>query len=290
MDETTKEIGGQFQLTRRATLSIGASLIVMHGRPLYAQADEAYRALLPVFEGAIKVRDYAIDIPLSEIDYAVIGFIELDYYSRREALSKSLETGIFSSSVSAKSYIASIPELFQNGDSYEYDDEELASQRVVVDLLEENGVPITPPQEFVTPVNIPAIPPYEDQVEHDLSGDLIVVFDIFLETLGISLGEESLIEALVDSDRELKSRFEKLVGAITSKDWREVVGLVEAIFKLFVASSVWAKVKGTALKKLSWRLAFKAVPVVGWLYCGAAFVVSVKKNYHRFSFAETKEE
>ena len=65
-------------------------------------------------------------------------------------------------------------------------------------MLVEEDVPLAPPPEFVTPANIPPVLPYEPQGAEQPDPDLIVVVDILLETIGISIGDASLIVSLID--------------------------------------------------------------------------------------------
>lgn len=273
------------RMTRRLVLGAGAGLIAARAAPVFGQGADDYRALALAIEEARRVRDFAVGIALAEIDFALIDFLKTDLDARRQTLALARETGRFANADAATAYLAGLPEALPDLVPLGFDPSGLAAQRTVVAMLAAEGVPLAPSPDLVTPASIPAIPAYAKPVAGRPDTDLIVAADILLETMGISIGDASLIVALIDSDPGLRAALEDLVARISSKDWQEVVELGEGVFKLFVASAAWAEIKRRAIRKLSWRLALKAVPVVGWLYCGAAFMVSVKKNYHRFSFA-----
>jgi hypothetical protein len=119
--------------------------------------------------------------------------------------------------------------------------------------------------------------PFPPTDHRDHRTDLLVVASILLETIGIIVDDDRLI-AIIDKS-EYKETLEQLTQEIAGRHWQDVVRTLQKGFKLLFASSLWVAFRG----RFAAGLAARCVPIVGWLYLAAAFIVAVKANYHRFS-------
>ena len=114
--------------------------------------------------------------------------------------------------------------------------------------------------------------------------NLRVLVDIVFETLGILTGNTNLLLATLDETPQLKTKLEELLAVVSTKEWREVFPIAESLFKLIIAGEIWKRASTSLKKRLSFGLALRCVPIVGWFYISAALIISIKKNYLRFSF------
>lgn len=261
---------------RRSFLFAGAGLLLAQARPLRAQISGA---IVEEFSRAIGIRQMALEMPLEGIEERLIPFIAADYEARRATLQAARQTGSFGDVASAENHVA---QLSSTNLPVTFEQSTLLSIREVNELISSQGIELAPPPNDVTPAHIPSLPP-SDQNGGD--SDIIVVMDIILETLGISTDDADLAVMLIRSNPELERLVSNTLAAITQQDWETVVSSAEAVFDFLVTNRQIRTVLGRLLgRKFAFRLALRCVPVVGWLYTGALFVVSVKKNYHRFSF------
>lgn len=267
-------------LDRRSTILLGLAASVA-GTRSWAQDDSRFISMQKAFEISRQVREFAVNANLEEIDSVIYQFIDFETASRKETLAIMEGLGFFQTVETAKQYVASISEVLPSDFPVNYDEQVIASIDVVIDEIASQGLPLAPDPADVVPLPVVSVPPEEPTVDNDF----VVIVDIILETLGISVGGDSLAVQIIDSSPEIKSAVEKLLTAASSKDWEGVAELAEEIFKLFVSSRVGAVILKEGARKLSFRLALRAVPGVGWIYCAAAFLISLKKNYKRFSFA-----
>lgn len=266
-------------ITRRQTLAFGASLL-LGGRNALAQ-DAA--SMAKAIGEAWNIRDFALEMPIDGIHFSVPKYLDTEYFARLNTLTTAQGSGLFDNVESALEYVDDIPAIVPDLREY-YNQSALASQKDVIVLIAEDSLPIVPSLSDLTVVEIPAIPPRNDVEIAGYDSDIIVACDIFLETIGISTGETGIIVSFIKSSPEIEENINELIESITSKNWSEVISLGERLFQLFVASAWWDNAKKRIGKKLTFRLALRCVPVVGWIYVGAAFLVSIKKNYRRFSF------
>jgi len=178
-----------------------------------------------------------------------------------------------------------IPNILPKEFPLTYDITAQDSQIAVINALVKQSLPIVPKAESVTRVNIPSILPQNGTIDTDI----IVLGDIFLETLGISFGDESLIISFIESDERIESFLKEILEKVSTKNWKDVVKIGENLFdiavKLIIGGNFLKKFSDTAIRKLTFGLALRCVPILGWLYLAFSFVVSIKKNYSRFSFA-----
>lgn len=273
------------RFTKRDTF--GLALGALFGSTILAraQSDEDFDVLQGAFDAAMELRAFAINSEFAaEFDGGdnLVTFLSRDYIARTITLEVANKTSVFGDIESLQGYVFRIPERISGISGLGFDEPYLSSMIAVAAQLQQDELPIAPQPFEVVPAEIPALPPADTSEDTDLK----VVVDILLETLGISVREVNLFVSVIESDEDLRQTFEDLLAQITTKDWDEVVKLAEIAFKGLVATEIWSRLRQTAGRKLTWRLGLRAVPVVGWLYCGAAFLVSVKINYSRFSFAQ----
>jgi hypothetical protein len=268
-------------LNRRQSIVIGTSFILSSSRA-FAQEGVSYETFSPLIGNANSVLDLAISIDIPYIHGAIPKYLDWDYNSRFKTLSAAGSSGVFANAESAISYVRALPKILPAAVLLKFDAATTNSQIFVIKELTRLSLPIVPPAESVAPAIVASVPDQSTTKDTDLR----VISDIFLETLGIMLGEDTLTVAFIESDERLKQTFSEMLDKVASKDWKDVAELAEAAFKLFVGGTVWKTVTEKMAKKVTFGLALRCVPVVGWIYCTAALVVSIKKNYHRFSFAK----
>lgn len=266
-------------LTRRQTLLVGTGMLLLPQRQAFAQAN--VDLMRPAFEGAVRVRAFVLEVPLGEVDPFVIRYLDIDYVERRSALNLARKSEIFTNTTSAFNYVDRIPAIVPPGFPFDLGPAALESQKGVIALVAQSNLPLAPELRDLAPEIIATTPPTERRTD----ANVIIVCDILLETLGISIGETSLIEEIIASSPQLKEKADALVKSISSKEWTSVLLLGEEAFRLFVAGSIWDKIRKQMGRKIAFGLALRCVPLVGWAYVGVAFLFSVKKNYHRFFFA-----
>lgn len=152
----------------------------------------------------------------------------------------------------------------------------------VAQTIASAGLPLAPVPEHAVPLPVSSVPPPD---EPSTETDLIIVVDILLETLGIVGGNQSIAQAIINEDEALSRAIADLLDSVTTHDWESVASSAETFFKLFVGSAIWSRIKEQGVRRISFRLGLRAIPGIGWLYCVASFLISVKNNYSRFSFA-----
>jgi hypothetical protein len=85
-------------------------------------------------------------------------------------------------------------------------------------------------------------------------------------------------------DRDISSAIHSLIPALKSSDWQKILELSTDLWKFLITTQfigIYAKQVG---RQLAFRLGIKCVPILGWAYVAACFVVALRANYHRFSF------
>jgi hypothetical protein len=110
-----------------------------------------------------------------------------------------------------------------------------------------------------------------------------VILDIALQTMGIFEGKDLSDQLL--KDKGIRSILEKIAPSVNEKDWKTIISLSEQLFELVIGSELFKALAPRLLRRFAFRLTLRCVPIVGWTYTMAAFVVAVRANYHRFSFA-----
>ena len=266
--------------SRRHIIGLGIIYAVLHPRYAFAQNSD-YARISHLFSKSLGVRDFAIGVSLEAIQTGngLIDYVEQDFFLRRITADESVASNIFNNAESSTLYLKNVQAVIPS--DFPYDAYENKSQQIVIDMLNLQSLPIVPDPDYIFPIGVPSLPP----TDKDATSDLLIVGDIILETLGISIGDKDLIVYFIESDEQIKEKCESLVNLISTQKWEDVFSLVKSVFNLFIGSKIWVELSKITLKKLTFRLALRCVPVVGWVYTAAAFLVAVKANYHRFSFA-----
>lgn len=271
-------------LNRRDAIFFGASVFLTQSR-VFAQGIDSYERLVPLISGANSLIDFSASVDLRYMHDLIPKYVDWDFRSRIDTLRAAGDSDAFTNSESAVSYVRAIPSLLPGNSFIKFDSATTASQIFVIEELNRLSLPIIPPVEAVSPAIIPSAPDHSASRDSDVK----VLIDIFLETCGIYIGREEISVSLIEGDEKLNQTFLELMDKVSTKDWKDVAGLAEAAFKLFVGGKIWkelaSRLEKKAVKNITFGLAVRCVPVVGWIYLVAALLVSIKKNYYRFSFA-----
>ena len=139
-----------------------------------------------------------------------------------------------------------------------------------------NGVSLVPDSRDIVPIGIAVVDPLQDKSQDT---DLSVILDIARQTIGIFDGKQLGDEILKDPD--CLAALKEIAPSVQKSDWEKILHLAERFFQLLMAHG-FLKIYGA---RLAFRLSVRCVPILGWAYVVAAFVIAVKANYHRFSFA-----
>lgn len=272
------------RLTRRQFVSASAAAVLLFNSRAIAQTPEDYTVLVPHINDALSIRDGALEADLTE--KSILRFLERDFLSRRNLFTACSEAEILQDYEDARSYVNTIPDLVGQGFDPEYFDfATRMSQETVIGLAQETSLPVVPVRRSVQPMLVASVAPsVEREDETDINPDLVVAFDILLQTLGITM-QDSLIRSALQNEPELRAALDRLLSKVSTGEWYEVADIIENLLRLFIGADFWRRLSGIGLRKLTFRLTLRAVPVVGWAYTVAALVVSLKSNYYRFSFA-----
>lgn len=265
--------------SRRQVLAGG--ILVLPVSKAMSQNAEQYSALRPQLKGAVDLRASAIGMPLNAVSDNLERFVSDEYTQRRRTVEISAGIAGLQSPEGALGYVRTVPILVAGYTQIPNMELQLASQTDAIYLLAKEGDPIVPPVESVKRSQVPDIPDRPKKPE----SDLIVVVDILLETLGIAVGTRDLSVALIESDPRIKDMVERVVAEVSTQDWEKVASTLEALLRLIITAEIWRRVAILVGGRIAINLSLRCVPVVGWLYTTAIFLISVKKNYRRFSFA-----
>ncbi len=289
------DINDGAMLSRRALVGTLATLPAF-GLANSSKAQEKYKGLADeVFRQAQRASDLTNKIGwqslMSNVDIAT-EIVRQDLNSRGRTLLLAEKSGFFEESGNANAWIAALPKLAPSNFPLQFDGKTVEGLQKVVAGIRVERLELAPSPRLVAPMAVaslvsPALPSKKPEEVRD--SDIRVVMDIILQTLGISVGEANLLTSLVESDAKLKTDVIEVIKAISSRDWSEVIRTSEKVFQLIVAT-LFAKnvapVLATSKRKLMFALTLRCVPIAGWIYLCLPFVVSVKHNYSRFSFAK----
>lgn len=261
-------------LDRRQSLLLAAGALLTVSREASAQSKvPSYKDIV---DRAQSVQTTAIAV---EKDKDIIVYIEQDYYARKYTVLAAEQTSNFRNAAIAESYITT--EIKNNSIRFQFSTESQAvsSQVEAINFVVKNGAPIVPALSDIHPIGIPSIAPVENK---NADTDLGVALDIALQTIGIFEGKTLVDELLRDED--VSNGLSALIPAIKSKDWAKILEFSEKLFRIVVASKFFLQYAEKAGAKIAFKLSVRCVPIVGWLYMAASFLVAVKENYNRFSF------
>lgn len=271
----------RMHLDRRQALGLAVGLIASRANPSFAQSQSSYEQIGPYVKDGIAILDFVTGTQSSQLD--VVRYVSIDYISRRRLVTAAKEFKIASNQQSARAFVDGIsnaaspyfPEYYFNKDTFE-------SQLRVIDEITKRDLPILPDIESVQPIGVPSIEPSGSK--KSTTTDLLVIATIAFETIGITL-EEGAVTALIEENPEFKAELDQALKYAINSDWKNLAKVSENAFKFLVSSKIGVKLSASTAKKLSFKLALRCVPIAGWIYVAASFVVAVMRNYHRFSFA-----
>lgn len=285
MLDTSEDTGVVIPTRRAVILGVTAASIFLEPTMLKAQQPIGVDRSKGAFEDAAKVRYIATYLPLEKIHDGIFEYLMTDYSARRNTLSWASHSTTFSSAESAIAYVRKIKSVLPDKYPVVFDASVQESQILVIQALEKRNLPIAPVPSDVIPFGIPTIIPDVATADSDVK----VLGDIVFETLGIAVGGNSILKEFFEGDKGAQELFSELLNKVITKKWDEAVPIIENLFKLFIGGSTFRKLGEVVVRKVTFRMALGCVPIVGWVYFSAAALVSIKKNYHRFSFVSKKD-
>lgn len=153
------------------------------------------------------------------------------------------------------------------------------TQKLAIAALAERKLPTVPKGDEIGPAQLAVIPPLEAGQSPD--SDFIVMVDIMLQTLGIlNTGSSPSVE-YIQNDPALLKHVETLIALVSTRNWTEAVVAAERLLAAGIAHAI----AGGIGRFVTWGLALRLVPAVGTIYLAAALIVSIKINWHRFSWS-----
>jgi hypothetical protein len=229
---------------------------------------------------AQNLQQSAVGVPLDGIDQFAPKFVIESFNLRRQSVIDATGSGVFTEVNKA---IADLKSSVKStvGNGYVLTEDRINSQITAINFIASQGVQLLPDTRDILPIGIPVADPLK---ENNANSDVTVILDIALQTMGIVEDKEKLIdEAMKDSD--VQAFLQSAVPAIQSGDWQKVVELGERIFKVIITAQFVRNYAEKVGQRVAFRLGLRCVPVLGWILLAAAFIVALKANYHRFSFA-----
>jgi len=208
-------------------------------------------------------------------------FVTRDFYARQSTVYHANDSKLFATAESAQSYLKSIIGESSPGVPADYFSEEnITSQIQVVSFVASEKVSLVPEVADIRPIGIPSIDPIQNKTKDT---DFGVVLDIALQIVGIA-SEKVLIDEIL-KDNDVSTQLNSMVPVIEAKDWKKLLELADKLLKIFIATRFMQEYAKKAGIRIAFKLGLRCVPIVGWVYVVAAFLVAVRANYHRFSFA-----
>ena len=278
-------------LDRRHFIEIGAGLLSTWTRPAWGQevlplSLSRTDALSRMLQLALEARSFALGLNVEDFGESDLSFVQIEYHSTRETLLLAREVGLTS-----QTSIAALTSRQTPSDLSSYFIPSTDSMDAAAQLLNELRVPVVPFAEDVGPIGIISLEPRPDNIgpgqdeAANLDNDIRVIADLIADALGITFVDANLIVILTVIDPEAQKYIQELISGVTTRDWERVAQTAEAVVSHIIAIETFVKVAGNAAQRVAFRLGLRCVPLVGPVYMIAALVVSVIKNYDRFSFA-----
>jgi hypothetical protein len=222
----------------------------------------------------------AVDVPLDGVDQFAPKFVTEGFNLRRKSVVDATGSGVFTEVNKAIADLKSSVG-YTVGSGYVLTEDRINSQITVINFVASQGVQLLPDIRDILPIGIPVADPVK---EKNSNSDVTVILDIALQTMGIVEDKEKFIdEAMKDSD--VQAFLQSAVPAIQGGDWQKMVDLGERVFKVIITAQFVRNYAQTVGQRVAFRLGLRCVPVLGWIFVAAAFIVALKANYHRFSFA-----
>lgn len=263
-------------IDRRRSLFLASGVLVAGIDRASAQASVKYTGR--DISSALDLQQYAVT---ASSDTGFVDFVVKSVDVRRSAVSDAANSEVFVNATRAVSDLRSSIGFAAPGIPKAYFSEERVNAQIdVIMFVHSMGMPLVPEVQDILPIGIPVVEPVEQRNEDT---DLSVILDIAFQTMGIFEGKQLVDEALKDPD--ILASLHAIIPALKSKDWQELLKLLERVFQVIIAHGLFKMYAKIAAKRIAFRLGLRCVPILGWVYVVAAFLVALKANYRRFSFA-----
>jgi hypothetical protein len=131
-----------------------------------------------------------------------------------------------------------------------------------------------PNRQDIQPIGVSVAEPPENKSEET---DFGVILEIALETMGI-------FDKLL-GDKDMSAILKEIAPSLKAKDLKTLLALAEKMFIAILASSAFKIFVEKISKHVAFRFALRCLPIVGWTYVAACFLIALKANYRKFSFA-----
>lgn len=228
-----------------------------------------------------------IDAASGEIAFSLQDLVAAELDSRRSLSNTLIERKLNDSDELLRAVIEIAPSYVGEGNDFQLPQIGVESQLALLDEMRAQGFqPVPSATEMVT-ANITSLPeaPFP---EEEIDSDLLVAFDILVDAMGIGLNPQDIIIAVIESDPKWEDQMKELVKIISTRDWREVVNAIQIIVLAIISPAVWAIIKrmlASGGRRALYALGLRLLPIVGPGYIAAVFLISLKQNWSRFSFA-----
>lgn len=265
-------------IDRRTSLLLLSGAIFTDVTEAFSQASVKY--LYNDISSAEDLQQNAVGVPLDGVDEFALKLVIDDFNLRRKSVTDATGSGVFTETNKAITDLRSSIG-YSVGNRYILTEGRINSQIDVINFVASQGLALVPDTRDILPIGIPVADPIK---EKNSDTDFSVILDIALQTMGIVENKEKLIdEAMKDSD--VQAFLQSATPAIKSGDWQKLVELGERFFKLVIVAQFFRNYAERVGQRVAFRLGLRCVPILGWIFVVAAFIVALKANYHRFSFA-----
>lgn len=277
---------GTFVIERRAVFTMLAATVAASAARSQVLTDARDAELL--FSDVDNLLRNCIDVPVEEITFSLLNLISSELDGRRTLSDSLIESGFNDDYETLRfKVIDSTPSYVGEGTNFQLPQVGIDSQIALLDEIRSQGLQLVPPAREMVPANITSLP-NDPFPEFALDSDLVVVFDILVDAMGIGVNPQAIIIALVEADPEWEAKMKELVSVISTRDWHEVINAIQIIILAIISPAVWAILKQTLKsggRRALYALGLRLLPIIGPGYIAAAFLISLKQNWSRFSFA-----
>jgi hypothetical protein len=265
-------------IDRRTSLLVLSGAVFADMKMAFGQTSVKY--LYGDISSAQDLQRSVVDMPLDGVDQFAPKFVIEGFNLRRKSVADAAGSGVFTDVNKAVTDLNSSVG-YNIGSGYILTEDRINSQIAVINFVASQGIQLLPDARDILPIGIPVADPLKQK---NSDSDFSVILDIALQTMGIVEDKEKLIdEAMKDSD--VQAFLQSAVPAIQSGDWQKLVELGERIFNLIIAAQFFRNYAEKIGRRVAFRLGLRCVPLLGWIFVAAAFIMALKANYHRFSFA-----
>lgn len=260
---------------RRQAIWIASSAILAKTESALAELAST-KYLARDYLSAFELQEFAVGTSREkEFGQSLVRFVGQGFDLRKQAVEDAHNSELFTDPKKALSALNDA-KGDHVGKDYSLSDEFLQAQEDAVVFVSSTGVALVPASRDILPIGIAAADPVEKKSEDT---DLGVILDIALQTIGIFDGKQLGEEIIKDPD--CLGVLKEIAPSIQKSDWQKILHVAERLFQLLIAHG-FLKIYGA---RLAFRLSVRCVPILGWAYVIAAFIIALKANYHRFSFA-----